>query len=385
MALIMLQICTASSRVYEALTTIGKEALESVGRRSRRTSTENSHGFKSRTQAERAHHHWLMRGHQYRSARPAFDRRRQDSDPAREGYPDTGNRRYSGQADLSRRATDVSVTGSDGASPDLFQPGAGHPERRAERMAFHRRDQQSHPQWRSVSRTERSEKADRSRRQAHSEREGYAGGPRRNRPQISVARPRALDHTTTRLQRKRSPEGGLFACQTISRRRPPRYAGAPPDRNRLHRQRRRSLDFQNEAVGRRRSLRAEFQHRRDQSVDIAGVGAVIDDCRAYRELAVEKRRRWRRNPGFLNGDDDIAVDPVGVGGAITEANDIQLDRRQQLQPRLGQDPLLQIFGKRAGARDHRSELFQPEGFQGEPRLERPEASGQIGPEVAGPG
>src|SRR5882762_4726629 len=160
----------------------------------------NSHGFKSRTQAERAHHHRLVRGHQYRSARPAIDRRRQDSDPAREGYPDAGNRRYPGQADLSRRATDVSVTGPDGASPDLFQPGAGHPERHAERMAFHRRDQQSYPQWRYVSRTERSEKADRPRRQANSEREGYAGRPRRNRPQISVARPAVLDHTTTRLQ-----------------------------------------------------------------------------------------------------------------------------------------------------------------------------------------
>src|SRR5450631_2678204 len=170
MALLMLQICTASSRVYEALTTIGKDASESVKRRSRRTSTENSHGFKGRTQAERAHHHWLVRGHQYRSARPAIDRRRQDSDPAREGYTDTGNRRYADQADLSRRAADVSVTGPDGASPDLFQPGTGHPERNAERVAFHRRDQQSYPQWRSVSCVERSQKADRPRRQAHSER-----------------------------------------------------------------------------------------------------------------------------------------------------------------------------------------------------------------------
>ena len=67
---------------------------------------------------------------------------------------------------------------------------------------------------------------------------------------------------------------------------------------------------------------------------------MIDDRRAYRELAVENRRRRRRDPGLLNIDDDIAVDLVGVVGAIAEADDIELNRRQQFQPRLGQDPAL---------------------------------------------
>jgi hypothetical protein len=62
---------------------------------------------------------------------------------------------------------------------------------------------------------------------------------------------------------------------------------------------------------------------------------VIDDSRAYRELVVEKRRRWRRDPGFLNADDNIAIYLIGVGGTIAKADDIELDRRQQLQPRLG--------------------------------------------------
>jgi len=69
---------------------------------------------------------------------------------------------------------------------------------------------------------------------------------------------------------------------------------------------------------------------------------VIDDSRAYRELAVQDSRRWRRDPGFLNVDDNIAVDPVGVGSAIAKADDIELNRRQQLQPRLDLDPGFQI-------------------------------------------
>ena len=83
--------------------------------------------------------------------------------------------------------------------------------------------------------------------------------------------------------------------------------------------------------------------------------------------------------------DDLAIDPVGVIGAIAEADDVELDRRQQLQPRLGQDARLQISRQRAGARDHRSQLFGAVGLQREPGLERAEAARQIGTEIAGPG
>jgi flagellar biosynthesis repressor protein FlbT len=111
-------------------------------------------------------------------------------------------------------------------------------------------------------------------------------------------------------------------------------------------------DGSTSGTGRRTAsaLRAEFQHRRDQRIDIAGIGAVIDDRRADREPAVENRGRWRRDPGFLNVDDDIAIDPVGVIGAIAKADDVELNRRQQFQPRLGQDPGFQISGQRTGAR-----------------------------------
>src|SRR6478752_4224533 len=120
----------------------------------------------------------------------------------------------------------------------------------------------------------------------------------------------------------------------------------PPEADRLHRQWRRLLDVQQETVVRGRSPRSKLQYRSNQRVDVAAIGAVIDDSGAYRELAVKQRRRRCRDPGFLNVDDDIAIYLVGVGGPIAEADDVELDRREQLQPRLGQNTHLQISGER---------------------------------------
>src|ERR1700733_11275037 len=97
----------------------------------------------------------------------------------------------------------------------------------------------------------------------------------------------------------------------------------PMSGNVLSRQPRRRLDLRQDVAG-RRPLGSEFQHSRDQRIDIAYIGAMIDDRRTYRELAVQNRRRWRRDSGFLNIGDNIAVDPVGIISAITEAYDIEL-------------------------------------------------------------
>src|SRR5438309_8867957 len=80
----------------------------------------------------------------------------------------------------------------------------------------------------------------------------------------------------------------------------------------LHRERRRRLDFHDRTGAAPRSLRSEFLYRRDQRVDIAAVGTVIDDGRAYRELAVENGGRRRGDPGFLDVDDNAAIDLVGI-------------------------------------------------------------------------
>ena len=101
---------------------------------------------------------------------------------------------------------------------------------------------------------------------------------------------------------------------------------------------------------------------------------MIDDRRPYRELAIENSGRRRRDPGFLNVDNDVAIDLVGVDRTIAEADDVEIDRCQQFEPRLRQNPLLQISGERTGARDDRSELFGAVGLEGEPGLECPEAA-----------
>ena len=53
-------------------------------------------------------------------------------------------------------------------------------------------------------------------------------------------------------------------------------------------------------------VRAEFQHRRHQRIDVAHVGAMVDDRRADREPAVERGRRRRRDSGLLDVDATIS-------------------------------------------------------------------------------
>src|SRR5262249_6451825 len=79
------------------------------------------------------------------------------------------------------------------------------------------------------------------------------------------------------------------------------------------------------------AARSEFQNSRHQRINVAAIGAVVDDGGADREPAVEHRRRRRCDTGFLKIDDDLAIDPVGIVGAIAEANDVEIDRRQQLE------------------------------------------------------
>ena len=61
---------------------------------------------------------------------------------------------------------------------------------------------------------------------------------------------------------------------------------------------------------------------------------MIDDRRAYRELAIQNRGGWGGDAGFLNIDDNSVIDLVGLANqvgiisAITEADDIELNRRQ---------------------------------------------------------
>ena len=83
---------------------------------------------------------------------------------------------------------------------------------------------------------------------------------------------------------------------------------------------------------------------------------MVDDGAADREPAVKHSGRWRRNAGFLQIDDDLAIDPVGIVGAIAEADNVEVDRREQLEPWLGAHSRFEIGRQRATVRDDRPEL-----------------------------
>ena len=84
----------------------------------------------------------------------------------------------------------------------------------------------------------------------------------------------------------------------------------------------------------RRSPRAEFKHRSHKRIEITCIRAVIDDGGTDRELSIERRGRRRRNSGLVDVSHDLAVDAIGSVRTITEADDIELGRRHQFQPRL---------------------------------------------------
>ncbi len=130
---------------------------------------------------------------------------------------------------------------------------------------------------------------------------------------------------------------------------------------------------------------AEGQYCLDQGIDVAGSGAVIDDRRADRQAAVDRRRRWRGDPGFVEIGDNARVHRVGLRAAEAEAGDVEADRRQEFElGRLG-DAAFEITREGAGARDDSADCIDAVDLQGEPDLQRAKTARQIGAEIARPG
>src|SRR5215212_3329563 len=171
-------IFVATGFVYEALTPIRKDCSRIIKKHrahwrdqadshwhqltkmlASEAVMENRHGFESRAQTARTDHHWRLRDHQHRSARPPVDRGRQHSDLARERYSHAGNGRYSGQTRLSGGAVDVHLAGPTGQSRHLFQSGARYRYCRAECVADHRGYQQPYPERRAISGAKGSQEA----------------------------------------------------------------------------------------------------------------------------------------------------------------------------------------------------------------------------------
>src|ERR1035441_6662709 len=130
--------------------------------------------------------------------------------------------------------------------------------------------------------------------------------------------------------------------------------------------------------------RTESESGIDQCVDIGSEGAVIDEGGANRQTAIDGGCGRRGNARFLQIGNDVLIELVRVFGAVPEANDVERNRRQQLQCRLTLNALLHVFRQRAGAGDHVAELPGSIGFDGEPRLEGSETTGKVRSEIARP-
>ena len=95
----------------------------------------------------------------------------------------------------------------------------------------------------------------------------------------------------------------------------------------------------------------EIEHPDEERVDIIGLDAVIDQAGADRELSPDGRGRRRGDPPLMQLSDDIGIEPIGIGTTMTEADDVERGRRQQLQARLGCDAAFEIARQRAAPGD----------------------------------
>ena len=90
-------------------------------------------------------------------------------------------------------------------------------------------------------------------------------------------------------------------------------------------------------------------------------------------------------PDFMQIGDDLRIQPIGLGGAVAEADDIELGRGQQFQLGPCRDLLLETAGQRAASRHGRPQRLGAMDLEGEPGLEGTESAREIGAEIAGPG
>ena len=107
-------------------------------------------------------------------------------------------------------------------------------------------------------------------------------------------------------------------------------------------------------------------------------------------MAAERGGRRRGDAGLLQVSDDLGVQPIHSGGletgrAPSEADDVERDRRHELEPVGLGDACGQVPGLVAVALDGRAEAPCAVLLQREPHLERTKAARQRGPKVAEPG
>jgi len=119
---------------------------------------------------------------------------------------------------------------------------------------------------------------------------------------------------------------------------------------------------------------AQGQRLVDEGVDFGTAGAMVNDGGPNGELAVDGGCGRSDAATFLEVDDDLRVDAVGVGSAIAETDDVELDRGQKFELSGCGDAGFQVAGQFTGPGDDGTKRFGAMDFEGKPGLEGVEAA-----------
>ena len=127
-----------------------------------------------------------------------------------------------------------------------------------------------------------------------------------------------------------------------------------------------------------------------QDVEVALPRTVVGQADPDHVVAAEAGGRRRGDTGLLQVADDVHVQPVELrrreaGSAEPETDDVEGDRRHQLEAVSLGDLRGQVAGLVAVALDRRPQPPRAVLFEREPHLERAEAARQLRPIVAEPG
>ena len=121
-------------------------------------------------------------------------------------------------------------------------------------------------------------------------------------------------------------------------------------------------------------LCADLERGLHESIDVPDFRTMVDDRRSNGDLPRQSGHGRCGNPGFVEGGDDLGIHAIRVVAPITEADDVELRRCEQLKFGFASDLALEILCEAACLRDDGANLFRAVHLQREPRLQGPKAA-----------
>src|SRR5581483_11837948 len=118
----------------------------------------------------------------------------------------------------------------------------------------------------------------------------------------------------------------------------------------------------------------------DEPVNVRSCGAMVDDGGANYRATVERRQRRCGHAPLLQVHDDRRLRLVALA-AQSEADDVERDRRHDLELRQRPQARLQVPGDLAAMLDRRTDPVSAQGLEGKPGLKGSKPSRQVGAEI----